>query len=363
MGDSFDFAELARDIKRQALALGFSGVGISNAKISPTVQARLHDWLESGHHGGMDYMAKHADLRGNPQTLCPGTLTVISVRLPYWPQFSEAPSSSAHLACISRYALGRDYHKTVRQRLQQLATHIQSRLNQHEQEEIGKIYSYRVFSDSAPVMETEFALQSGIGWRGKHTLTLSRHGSWHFLGEIYTNLPLPVDTPAADHCGRCNRCLDACPTGAIIAPYRVDARRCISYLTIELQGSIPVELRSLIGNRIYGCDDCQQCCPWNRFAQHGDADFAVRNGLTHLPPTELFAWTREEFERRFAGSAIRRIGYERWLRNLAVALGNAPPSHEIGAALHARRHDASAIVREHIAWAQIRHPSKTDERS
>lgn len=309
-------------------------------------------------------MTKHADLRGNPQTLWPGTLTVISVRLPYWPQLSTLPSTTdPHLACISRYALGRDYHKSVRQRLQKLATHIQSSLNQRGLEEIRNAYSCRVFSDSAPVMETEFAQQSGVGWRGKHTLTLSQEGSWHFLGEIYTNLPLPVDTPASDHCGSCHRCLDACPTGAIIAPYQVDARRCISYLTIELQGSIPVDIRPLIGNRIYGCDDCQQCCPWNRFAQHGDADFAERNGLTHLSLTELFAWTHEEFEQRFAGSAIRRIGYERWLRNLAVALGNALPSHDIAAALEARRNDASAIVREHVAWAQTQHPSNTDERS
>ena len=347
---TIDYAALAADIKRHALTLGFSAAGIARAQIAPDASAALQRWLAAGRHGGMDYMAKHAALRTDPQALLAGTLSVISVRLPYWQKLSEERALTAsHMACISRYALGRDYHKTVRQRLQKLADHIRDNLagsptTQH--------FSCRVFSDSAPVMETEFARQAGVGWRGKHTLTLSRQGSWHFLGEIYTNLPLPTDEPAVDHCGNCRRCLDACPTGAIVAPYEVDARRCISYLTIELQGAIPVDLRPAIGNRIYGCDDCQLCCPWNRFAHSGDPDFAVRNGLDRSSLSELFAWTREEFEHRLAGSPIRRIGHERWLRNIAVALGNAQPNAETAAALRSREYDPSALVREHVAWAQ-----------
>ena len=296
----------------------------------------------------MDYMAKHADLRSQPQALVPGTLSVITARLPYWPSSvaSEQVLTNADMGYISRYALGRDYHKTMRNRLQKLAE-----LILHEVENSDLDFSYRVFSDSAPVMEVEFARQSGIAWRGKHTLSLTQQGSWHFLGEIYTTLPLPPDEPIREHCGSCRQCLDACPTAAIVAPYEVDARLCISYLTIVLQGTIPVELRPLIGNRIYGCDDCQLCCPWNKFAQIGDPDFAVRHGLDAPALIDLFAWSEEEFETRLAGSPIRRIGHQRWLRNIAVALGNTTKTPEILNTLLSRQDHSSAMVREHVSWA------------
>ncbi len=313
-------------------------------------------WLALGRHGEMDYMAKHAALRAEPQALVPGTLSVISVRLPYWPQADDAEAVLADpaLAYVSRYALGRDYHKRIRNRLQKLADRLR-----HEIESLGLVdgFAYRVFADSAPVMEVEFARQAGIAWRGKHTLALTRQGSWHFLGDLYTSLPLPPDAPVDEHCGDCRRCLDACPTQAIVAPYEVDARRCISYLTIELHGAIPVAFRPLIGNRIYGCDDCQLCCPWNRFAQIGDPDFAVRNGLDNATLVDLFAWSAEEFDTRLLGSPIRRIGHERWLRNIAVALGNALRAASVDsaliivAALNARRAYPSALVREHVVWA------------
>jgi epoxyqueuosine reductase len=251
-------------------------------------------------------------------------------------------------AFVARYALGRDYHKVLRGRLEQLARKIAA--------EIGE-FGYRVFTDSAPVMEVELARKAGLGWRGKHTLLISREaGSFFFLGEIYTDLPLPVDSQAAEHCGTCVKCLDVCPTRAIVAPYVLDARRCISYLTIELKGSIPVELRPLIGNRVFGCDDCQLVCPWNRYAQvTPEADFRVRNGLDCAELVELFAWTESEFRTRMAGSAILRVGYERWLRNLAVGLGNAPEDERVVAALRLRAQDPSALVREHVAWALARH--------
>jgi epoxyqueuosine reductase len=315
-------------------------------------------WLELGRHGAMHYMAKHAALRAQPQALVPGTRSVISARLPYWPHAADAQAllANAGQAYISRYALGRDYHKTIRLRLQKLAERIGHSIAANEPD---PPYAYRVFSDSAPVMEVEFARQSGIAWRGKHSLSLTRSGSWHFLGEIYSTLPLPPDAPTGEHCGSCTRCIDSCPTAAIVAPYQVDARLCISYLTIELPGAIPVDLRPLIGNRIYGCDDCQLCCPWNRFAQIGDPDFAVRQGLDAAPLTELFAWSEAQFESRLAGSPIRRIGHQRWLRNIAVALGNAaastanPPASgaTIRAALGTRLEDPSPLVREHVNWA------------
>nr|WP_319244188.1 tRNA epoxyqueuosine(34) reductase QueG [uncultured Propionivibrio sp.] len=354
VADAAMLAALAADIRQQALVLGFSACGIARAEVAPDAAERLRRWLAAGRHGGMDYMAKHAALRADPSALVPGVLSVISVRLPYWPQATSAPENhEGAIAEVSRYARGRDYHKTVRQRLQKLSEHIQA----HVRTRFGNddFFIFRAFSDSAPVMETEFAQRAGIGWRGKHTLTLSRQGSWHFLGELFTNLPLPADAPCESHCGDCRRCLDACPTGAIVAPYEVDARRCISYLTIELDGAIPMELRPLIGQRIYGCDDCQTCCPWNRFARAGDPDFAVRNHLDHSPLTALFAWSAEEFERRLAGSPIRRIGHERWLRNIAVALGNATPTAEHRQALQSRRDDPSALVREHVAWALSRY--------
>ncbi len=357
---AIDTSGLVEKVRQWGAELGFASVGIARADVSEAA-SKLQRWLELGRHGEMDYMAKHAALRASPESLHPGTISVISARLPYWPRAAAGDSVLANpdLGYVSRYALGRDYHKSVRNRLQKLADRIG---NEMAARYPGFPFDYRVFSDSAPVMEVEFARQSGIAWRGKHTLSLTRQGSWHFLGEIYTSLPLPPDHPTEEHCGSCTRCIEACPTAAIVAPYEVDARRCISYLTIELRGSIPVTLRPLIGNRIYGCDDCQLCCPWNRFAQIGDPDFAVRNGLDAAPLIELFAWNAPEFEQRLAGSAIRRIGHERWLRNIAVALGNAAPSPAIRKALDARRDHPSPIVREHVAWAlsQIGTPTKKD---
>ncbi|WP_300339291.1 tRNA epoxyqueuosine(34) reductase QueG [Accumulibacter sp.] len=353
-----DYAKVVRRIKEWGQELGFASIGIASADVSAAAPWLLR-WLALGRHGEMNYMAKHASLRAAPQELLPGTLSVISARLPYWPDAADAEQvlADSELAYVSRYALGRDYHKTVRQRLQKLAERIRLEVKTLAPTDGG--IACRVFSDSAPVMETDFACRSGIAWRGKHTLSLVRSGSWHFLGEIYTTLPLPPDVPIADHCGDCRRCLDACPTGAIVAPYEVDARLCISYLTIELHGAIPQALRPLIGNRIYGCDDCQLCCPWNRFTQLGDPDFAVRHGLDATPLAVLFAWTEEQFNTRLVGSPIRRIGHQRWLRNIAVALGNADSSPAVVAALAARLDDASALVREHVAWALARHAGKS----
>ncbi|MCM8594865.1 tRNA epoxyqueuosine(34) reductase QueG [Accumulibacter sp.] len=348
-----DYADVAQRIREWAGELGFAQAAIAGVDVA-AASSRLQRWLELGRHGGMDYMARHAGLRMAPDAVLPGVRSVVSLRLPYWPAAADAGQVLAdqRMAYVSRYALGRDYHRTIRQRLRlivdRLAAHLAS---------IGfsEPFAGRVFADSAPVFETEFAVRSGIAWRGKHTLSLARSGSWHFLGEIFTTLPLPVDAPIGEHCGDCLRCLEACPTGAIVAPYEVDARRCISYLTIELAGPIPVELRPLIGNRIYGCDDCQLCCPWNRFAAAGDPDFAVRHGLDAQPLAVLFAWSASEFDTRLAGSAIRRIGHERWLRNVAVALGNAAASPEVDAALAARADDPSELVREHVGWALARH--------
>ncbi len=353
--NAVDFSALVGQIKQWGLKLGFSGIGITRADTSEAAPG-LERWLALGRHGGMDYMAKHAPLRVSPDLLVPGTLSIISVRLPYWQTGTESERVLAdeHLAYISRYALGRDYHKTIRQRLQKLADQIGAQVQDVAP---GFDFAFRAFSDSAPVLEVEFARQSGIAWRGKHTLSLTREGSWHFLGEIYTNLPLPPDSPIKPHCGSCRRCMDACPTAAIVAPYEVDARRCISYLTIELTGAIPIELRPLIGNRIYGCDDCQLCCPWNSFARSGDPDFAVRNGLDTISLVELFAWTEAGFLERLAGSPIRRIGHERWLRNIAVALGNARPDAATFIALESRANHESPLVRELVQWAitQLRH--------
>jgi len=351
------YATVAQKIKDLGQELGFASIGIARADVAAAAPWLMR-WLALGRHGEMDYMAKHAALRATPQLLLPGALSVISVRLPYWPAAvdGQAVLDDGQLAYVSRYALGRDYHKTVRQRLQKLADFLRQEVASLE---LAEPFACRVFSDSAPVMETDFARQAGIAWRGKHTLSLTRDGSWHFLGEIYSTLPLPADAPIAEHCGHCRRCLDACPTAAIVAPYEVDARLCISYLTIELHGAIPVALRPLIGNRIYGCDDCQLCCPWNRFARIGDPDFAVRNGLDATPLTTLFAWSEEDFNVRLAGSPIRRIGHLRWLRNIAVALGNAPSAPAIIAALSSRQDDPSPMLREHVAWALARHRAST----
>jgi epoxyqueuosine reductase len=344
MEQAAHYASLARRIKAWARELGFEAAGIADADLS-AAEPRLMQWLAQGRHGEMEYMARHGTLRARPAELHAGTLRVISCRLPYGS--GTEPELSAGHAQISRYARGRDYHKVVRSRLQQLCDRIAA--------EVGE-FGYRVFSDSAPVMEVELARKAGLGWRGKHTLLLDRTGSWFFLGEIYTDLPLPCDEPVEEHCGTCRRCIDACPTGAITAPYELDARRCISYLTIEHKSAIPEELRPLIGNRVYGCDDCQAVCPWNRFAQPtSEADFAPRHGLERAKLVELFLWTETEFDERTRGSPIRRIGYERWLRNLAVGLGNAPSSPEVVSALRARADHPSALVREHVHWALSRH--------
>jgi epoxyqueuosine reductase len=344
-----DLAPLAVAIKAWGKELGFQAVGIADADLGDA-EARLADWLARGFHGEMDYMARHGVKRARPHELVPGTLRVISARMNYFPDAADAWTTldTPSHAYISRYTLGRDYHKVLRARLQALADRISV--------EVGG-FGYRVFTDSAPVMEVELARRAGIGWRGKHTLLLTRDaGSFFFLGEIYTDLPLPADAPQSDHCGTCTRCIDVCPTGAIIAPYQLDARRCISYLTIELKGSIPVALRALIGNRVYGCDDCQLICPWNKYAQlTGEPDFRVRHGLDAPELATLFGWTEPEFDERLAGTTIRRIGYERWSRNLAVGLGNAPTSDRVLAALEARANDASALVREHVAWALAQH--------
>lgn len=408
--DDAALAALAQRIKAWGRELGFGAVGISDTDVSGA-EAGLAAWLDAGCHGEMDYMAKHGAKRARPGELVAGTRRVITARMAYLPSatLTSSPDESASsgagkslhdahtartlalgdwrareqarlsdpaAAVVSIYARGRDYHKVMRQRLQQLAEHIER--------EIGS-YGYRVFTDSAPVLEVEFAQRSGIGWRGKHALLLERDaGSLFFLGEIYVDIALPTDADvpaerdarnvsdvgdgpptraAGAHCGHCTRCIDACPTGAIIAPYRVDARRCISYLTIELKGSIPLELRPLIGNRVYGCDDCQLVCPWNKFAQAAPVDdFDVRHGLDRATLVELFSWSNDEFDTRLQGSAIRRIGYERWLRNIAVALGNAlrasgraalanDERERIIHALRGQVDNASAIVREHVQWA------------
>jgi epoxyqueuosine reductase len=349
-----DLAMLASEIKHWGAALGFQAVGIADVDLGEA-EPRLLEWLAQGRHGEMDYMARHGLARARPHELVPGTVRVISARMDYQSAGREpaAVLADGARAYIARYALGRDYHKVMRARLQRLCDQISGAIG---------AFGYRVFTDSAPVMEVELARKAGLGWRGKHTLLLAREaGSYFFLGEIYTDLPLPVDPPASEHCGTCRSCIDACPTGAIVAPYQVDARRCISYLTIELKGSIPLEFRQAIGNRVYGCDDCQLACPWNKFAVTSEeADFAVRNGLDDLSLVEAFGWTAVQFETRMRGSAIYRIGYERWLRNLAVGLGNAPTSEAVLAALRARTDDPSALLREHVAWALAKHQRAMD---
>ncbi|MCR4298697.1 MAG: tRNA epoxyqueuosine(34) reductase QueG [Gallionella sp.] len=350
-----NYTTLAAQIRAWAHELGFQAVCISDTDLS-AAESGLLEWLALGLHGEMDYMAKHGTKRSRPAELLPGTMRVISLRMNYAPAGARDSSqilAEGERAFISRYALGRDYHKVLRNRLAKLAEKIRAEVAGFD----GPNFDGRVFTDSAPVLEVELARKAGLGWRGKHTLLLSRdHGSRFFLGEIYVNLPLPVDEPQQEHCGTCTRCIDVCPTRAIIAPYRLDARRCISYLTIELKGCIPVELRPLIGNRIYGCDDCQLVCPWNGFAQAGvEPDFAVRHGLDDVSLLELFAWDEAEFNARLAGSAIYRIGHEQWLRNIAVALGNAPKSAAVIAAVKSRAGHPSALVREHVAWALARH--------
>ncbi|WP_028453314.1 tRNA epoxyqueuosine(34) reductase QueG [Chitinilyticum aquatile] len=356
MHAELDYVELAKTVKDWAVELGFARAAISGVDLAHAEQGLL-DWLAAGYHGEMDYMARHGLKRARPAELVPGTLSVISVFLPYLPPGAAAAEENladAERAYLSRYALGRDYHKVLRNRLQQLAERLAARIGP---------FGHRVFVDSAPVLEVALAVNAGQGWRGKHTLLLNReYGSFFFLGELFTDLPLPADAPMPDeHCGRCTRCIDVCPTQAIVAPYQVDARRCISYLTIELKGSIPVEFRPMLGNRVYGCDDCQLVCPWNRFAvTTEEADFQVRHGLDAATLVELFAWSEADFLARMAGSPIYRIGYEQWLRNLAVGLGNAPRSAAVMAALQARADDASELVREHVTWALAQHAGRTD---
>lgn len=366
-----DLQQLALDIKAWAIELGFAELRIVDVEDTDTRNAEtgLLAWLEAGFHGEMSYMEKHGLMRARPTELVPGSVRALLVRMNYlptdlptdWAKRELARSSKPESAVISFYARGRDYHKVIRTRLQKLAEKIQTRIGP---------FGFRVLTDSAPLMEVELASKGGLGWRGKHTLLLNRQaGSMFFLGEILLDVPLPVDAPVSQHCGQCQACLDICPTQAIRAPYQLDARRCISYLTIELQGSIPEELRPLIGNRVYGCDDCQLACPWNKFAQSAQLDdFTVRNGLDQASMLSLFEWTEAEFLQRLEGSPIRRIGYERWLRNLAVGLGNAlrngvRAGAEAGAqakpiqmALQAKLSHPSVLVQEHVKWALTQIP-------
>jgi epoxyqueuosine reductase len=340
---------LRSQLENFARELGFDQVGVAGVEL-PEDEANLERWIDERRHGEMNYMERHGRRRSRPGELVPGTLRIISVRMA-----SSAPDAArservladGRKGFIARYALGRDYHKILRGRLKQLAARLEA--------EIGP-FGYRAFVDSAPVMEKPLARNAGLGWIGKHTnLINERAGSLFMLGELFTDLPLPVDAPAKDRCGSCRACLAACPTGAITAPYQLDARRCISYLTIEHHGAIPEALRPVIGNRIFGCDDCQLVCPWNKFAGvAADAGFRVRHGLDAPDLVELFAWTEAEYLERSAGSALRRLGFRRWLRNIAVALGNAPPSPDVEAALEARREHPDALVREHVQWALAR---------
>ncbi len=348
-----DLAPLAARIKAWGRELGFQQVGITDTDLGQD-ETHLLAWLAAGHHGEMDYMERHGCLRSRPRELVPGTLRIIAVRMDYWPgpaRDAQQVLDDSSRAYVSRYALGRDYHKLLRRRLQQLAQRIEQAVG---------AFGYRAFTDSAPVLEKALAQKAGLGWIGKHTnLIDDKTGSWFFLGELFTDLPLPVDTPAQPHCGTCRACLDICPTGAIVAPYQLDARRCISYLTIELRGPIPEPFRRAIGNRIYGCDDCQLVCPWNRFARPAaQPDFLPRHDLDNATLIELFGWSEEQFLRRLEGSPIRRIGHHCWLRNIAVALGNAPLDAAVTAALAEKLQHRSELVREHVQWAlEQQHPA------
>ncbi|MEN8170031.1 MAG: tRNA epoxyqueuosine(34) reductase QueG [Pseudomonadota bacterium] len=342
----FDTTKLITQIQHWGTELGFSQLGVSGIDLN-TAEETLKRWLEKGYHGEMEYMARHGTKRSRPAELEPGTLSVISARMEYLPESADnalAVLKDSSKGYISRYALGRDYHKMMRKRLQQLAKKIG--------ETVGE-FGYRVFVDSAPVLEKPLAQQAGLGWVGKHSNIISREaGSWFFLGEIYTTLPLPADTPVEEHCGSCTACIEVCPTAAIIEPYVVDARLCISYLTIEQKGPISLELRPLIGNRIYGCDDCQLFCPWNRFGSlTKEKDFLPRHDLGNSSLVDLFQWDEETFLRNTEGSAIRRIGHHAWLRNIAVAMGNAPHNRSIIQALKEQSEHPSEMVREHINWA------------
>lgn len=345
-----DGEALAQQIKAWGVGLGFDQVGIADVDLG-AYEPKLNAWLDEGFHGEMAWMASHGQKRSRPELLVPDTQSVIVARMDYLPAEAtpiEQLLNEPDKAAISRYALGRDYHKVLRSRLQALANQIEALVGP---------FGYRVFTDSAPVLEKPLAEKAGLGWIGKHTNLLNRHaGSWFFLGEIYTDLALPTDTPVTDHCGSCRRCIDACPTQAIVGPYQLDARRCISYLTIELKGSIPEAFRKPLGNRIYGCDDCQMVCPWNRYAKFSALDdFKPRKDLDAGDLVSLFLWNEETFLARTQGSAIRRIGHERWLRNIAVALGNAPTTQAVIQVLTSRADHPSNLVREHVAWALAQH--------
>jgi epoxyqueuosine reductase len=341
---------LVQKIRAWATELGFQQMGITGVDLGEH-EGYLQKWLDAGYHGSMEYMARHGNKRTRPDELVPGTLRVISLRMDYLEPDTQPLEilAAPHKAYISRYTLGRDYHKLIRKRLSQLADRIETEVGSGE---------FRAFVDSAPVLERAAAEHAGLGWIAKNTMLINRDaGSWFFLGEIFTNLPLPVDEPhSSKHCGTCTACLDICPTNAFTGPFQLDARRCISYLTIEHHGSIDPALRPLMGNRIFGCDDCQLCCPWNKFAQAtGEGDFRPRHGLADVELVALFAWDEQTFLDNTEGSAIRRIGHERWLRNLAVALGNAPYSEAVVGALLGRRAHPSPIVQEHVAWALQQH--------
>lgn len=341
-----DRRKLTEDIKLWGEELGFQQVGISDVDLEEA-GGYLKKWLENKFHGSMEYMQKHGSKRYRPDELCSGTYRIISVRMDYYPPKLISYQSllkQPHKAAISRYALGRDYHKVMRKKLKQLAMSIEQR--------VGK-YGYRVFADSAPVMEKAIAEKAGLGWIGKHSNVLNaKAGSWFFLGEIYTDLDLPVDKKSTYHCGTCNRCIEACPTGAIVAPFQVDSRRCISYLTIENKGAIPLEFRKAMGNRIYGCDDCQMVCPWNKFSHDtNEKDFSPRHGLDNIGLLELFEWDSDTFFRKMEGSPIRRIGYEAWQRNLVVALGNSKGGKPVIEVLRNKLSGASDMLIEHIEWA------------
>lgn len=342
--------DLATSIRRWGFELGFQQIGIAGVTVAED-EDHLIRWLDLGRHGAMEYMPRHGRTRARPQELVPGTIRIISARMDYMPPHARAANevlADGTLGYVSRYALGRDYHKVLRRRLAALAERISAACADTR---------YRVFVDSGPVLEKAYARNAGLGWIGKHTNLINRNaGSWFFLGEILTDLPLPIDAPASAHCGTCTACIDICPTQAIVAPHELDARRCISYLTIELRGAIPVEFRKAIGNRIYGCDDCQLVCPWNKFAHAtAEGDFAVRHRLDGSALIELFAWSEADFLARTEGTSIRRIGYQSWLRNVAVALGNAPTSGAVIAALTSRLEDPSELVREHVTWALAQH--------
>ncbi|MFT4836301.1 MAG: epoxyqueuosine reductase [Psychromonas sp.] len=348
--NALDLLSLSQNIKLWGKELGFQKVGISDIDLKQQ-EGKLQSWLDNNYHGEMEYMSKHGMKRARPDELLPGTLRVISVRMDYLPENAQFASTlkNKNSAYISRYALGRDYHKVMRKKLKKLAQKIEL--------EVGEL-GYRPFVDSAPILERPLAEKAGLGWVGKHSLLIdAKAGSWFFIGELLVDLPLPVDQPVENKCGKCVACLTICPTQAIVAPYVVDGRRCISYLTIELQGAIPIEFRKAIGNRIYGCDDCQLICPWNRFADTTEeSDYQVRQQLQNKSLLALFNWTEDEFLTYSEGSPIRRIGYQRWLRNISVALGNAPASEAVVDALKNRlAENHSEMLNEHLQWAIEQH--------